>query len=89
MLEYDAHLIPAQCRQSGVAQARGFLAVDGDHTGGRADQRRSGRHRIARQLFISKATVKTHLVHIYGKLGVDNRTAAIAVAAQRRVIRRP
>jgi len=27
------------------------------------------------------------LVHIYGKLGVDNRTAAIAVATQRRIIR--
>ncbi len=44
---------------------------------------------IARQLFISEATVKTHLVHIYGKLGVDNRTSAIALAAQRRIIRTP
>jgi len=42
---------------------------------------------IARQLFISEATVKTHLVHIYGKLGVDNRTAAVSVATQRRIIR--
>jgi DNA-binding NarL/FixJ family response regulator len=42
---------------------------------------------IAKQVFISEATVKTHLVHIYGKLGVDNRTAAIAVATQRRIIR--
>ncbi len=47
-----------------------------------------GNRAIARQLFISEATVKTHLVHIYGKLGVDNRTAAIAVATQRRIIRR-
>jgi DNA-binding NarL/FixJ family response regulator len=47
-----------------------------------------GNRAIAKQLFISEATVKTHLVHIYGKLGVDNRTAAIAVAAQRRIIRR-
>ena len=44
---------------------------------------------IARKTFISEATVKTHLVHIYGKLGVDNRTAAIAVAVQRRIIRSP
>jgi DNA-binding NarL/FixJ family response regulator len=44
---------------------------------------------IAKQTFISEATVKTHLVHIYGKLGVDNRTAAIAAAIQRRIIRAP
>ncbi|WP_427008048.1 response regulator [Pseudarthrobacter sp. H2] len=42
---------------------------------------------IAKQIFISEATVKTHLVHIFGKLGVDNRTAAIAAATRRRIIR--
>lgn len=44
---------------------------------------------IAQRTFISEATVKTHLVHIYGKLGVDNRTAAIAEATRRRIIRAP
>ncbi|WP_207343726.1 response regulator transcription factor [Arthrobacter sp. E3] len=46
-----------------------------------------GNKAIAKQLFISEATVKTHLVHIYDKLGVDNRTAAISVAVSRRIIR--
>lgn len=41
---------------------------------------------LARKLFISEATVKTHLVHIYQKLGVDNRTAAITTARERRLI---
>ena len=41
---------------------------------------------IADQLFISQATVKTHLIHIYSKLGVDNRTAAVDVARERRMI---
>lgn len=43
---------------------------------------------MARALFISEATVKTHLVHIYDKLGVDNRTAAVNEALKRRIIRR-
>ncbi|MFD0558898.1 DNA-binding NarL/FixJ family response regulator [Stackebrandtia endophytica] len=33
---------------------------------------------IAAALFISEATVKTHLVHIYTKLGVNDRAAAVA-----------
>jgi DNA-binding NarL/FixJ family response regulator len=42
---------------------------------------------ISRTLFISEATVKTHLAHVYDKLGVDSRTAAIHAAVQRRLIR--
>lgn len=41
---------------------------------------------VAATLFISPATVKTHLVHIYQKLGVDNRTAAVVEATARRLI---
>ncbi|WFP16076.1 response regulator [Citricoccus muralis] len=41
---------------------------------------------LAATLFISQATVKTHLVHIYDKLGVTNRTAAIAAAREQRLI---
>ncbi|GAA1289699.1 response regulator transcription factor [Saccharothrix xinjiangensis] len=35
------------------------------------------------KLFISEATVKTHLVHVYAKLGVKDRAAAVAVAYER------
>lgn len=42
---------------------------------------------IARELFVSEATVKTHLVHVFGKLGVDDRTAAVTAALDRGLIR--
>lgn len=42
---------------------------------------------IAHQLHISEATVKTHLVHIYDKLGVADRTAAVTTALQRGILR--
>jgi DNA-binding NarL/FixJ family response regulator len=38
---------------------------------------------IAVQLFISEATVKTHLLHVYTKLGVPDRAAAVAEAFNR------
>ena len=33
---------------------------------------------IARELFVEQRTVKTHLIHLYRKLGVSSRTQAIA-----------
>ncbi|MGW5847245.1 response regulator [Streptomyces sp. NPDC055254] len=42
---------------------------------------------ISKKLFLSQATVKSHLVHIYAKLGVDSRTSAVAAAGSRRLIR--
>ncbi|MGH9249116.1 MAG: response regulator [Acidimicrobiales bacterium] len=42
---------------------------------------------VARALYISEATVKTHLLHIYTKLGVADRTAAVTTALSRGVIR--
>ena len=38
---------------------------------------------IAETLFLSEATVKTHLVRIYRKLGVDNRAAAVSECVRR------
>ncbi|TSB19631.1 response regulator transcription factor [Streptomyces sp. NBC_01525] len=43
---------------------------------------------VSKRLFLSQATVKSHLVHIYAKLGVDSRTAAVAAATARGLIRR-
>jgi DNA-binding NarL/FixJ family response regulator len=41
---------------------------------------------IAAQLFIGEATVKTHLVHTFEKLGVNDRTRAVTLALERGLI---
>lgn len=38
---------------------------------------------IGQELFITGSTVKTHLLRVYGKLGVDTRTAAVTEALRR------
>ncbi|MET8539339.1 response regulator transcription factor [Kitasatospora sp. NPDC004799] len=43
---------------------------------------------VSQRLHLSQATVKSHLVHIYTKLGVDSRTAAVREARRRGLIRR-
>ncbi|MCH0538621.1 response regulator transcription factor [Streptomyces sp. MUM 203J] len=45
-----------------------------------------GNREIARALFISEATVKTHLGRIYTKLGVETRAGAVAVAKEQRLL---
>jgi DNA-binding NarL/FixJ family response regulator len=40
----------------------------------------------AARLFVSEATVKTHLLHIYEELGVRDRAAAVAEAYRRRLL---
>lgn len=44
---------------------------------------------VGRELFIGEATVKTHLLRVFGKLGVDDRTAAVTVAMERGILPMP
>ncbi len=48
---------------------------------GRDHQRPAGasNREAAARLFISEATVKTHVLHVYAKPGVNDRAAAVAV----------
>ena len=46
-----------------------------------------GNKEMARELAVSEATVKSHLSHIYAKLGVETRAGAVAAAIERRIIR--
>ena len=43
----------------------------------------------ARELYISEATIKTHLLRIFAKLGVNDRTAAVTVAIERGMLPSP
>lgn len=44
---------------------------------------------IGRQLFIGEATVKTHLLRTFAKLGVDDRTRAVTVAMEQGILPPP
>ncbi|MGY1723189.1 response regulator [Blastococcus sp. SYSU DS0533] len=44
---------------------------------------------IGRELFIGEATVKTHLLRVFAKLGVDDRTRAVLVAVERGLLPPP
>lgn len=46
----------------------------------------SSNREIGRILLLSEATVKSHLVHIYDKLGVRSRTSAVAMAREQGVL---
>jgi DNA-binding NarL/FixJ family response regulator len=41
---------------------------------------------IGRTLFIGEATVKTHLLHVFEKLGVNDRTRAVTLAMELRLL---
>jgi len=42
---------------------------------------------IANQLYVTEATVKSHLIRIYGKLNVADRTAAVVKAMELGILR--
>nr|WP_231980295.1 LuxR C-terminal-related transcriptional regulator [Tessaracoccus coleopterorum] len=42
----------------------------------------AGNREIARSLFVTEATVKSHVSHIFTKLDVDSRSRAIHVAQE-------
>jgi DNA-binding NarL/FixJ family response regulator len=42
---------------------------------------------LARVLHLSEATVKSHLIHVFNKLEVSDRTAAVTVALERGILR--
>lgn len=44
---------------------------------------------IGRELFIGEATVKTHLLRVFAKFGVDDRTRAVMVAVERGLLPPP
>jgi DNA-binding NarL/FixJ family response regulator len=77
-----AHRLMDRMRTPGTALSRRETEVLQLVADGLSNQQISGR------LHLSLATVKTHLVHVYGKLGVDSRTAAVAAARARGLIRR-
>jgi DNA-binding NarL/FixJ family response regulator len=49
--------------------------------------RGSSNKEIAHSLHISEATVKSHLLHIFSKLGVNDRTQAVTLAMQKGIIK--
>ncbi|MER8085434.1 response regulator [Streptomyces sp. NPDC058316] len=59
------------------AREREVLALVAKGTSNRA---------IAAELFISEATVKTHLTHIFAKLGAKDRAAAVAIGYDRGIL---
>lgn len=97
--ELSAAVRTAAAGQSALAPAVAHRLMDRMRTPAQALTRRElevlqlvgdglSNQQISKKLFLSQATVKSHLVHIYAKLGVDSRTSAVAAATSRRLIRR-
>lgn len=75
-----ARRLVAQVRNSGDRlTARELEVLAGVARGGSNAQ-------IGAELFIAEATVKTHLLRIFAKLGVDDRTRAVTTALERGIL---
>ncbi|MDJ1136421.1 response regulator [Streptomyces iconiensis] len=75
-----AHRVMAQMRRPRPTLTARELDILGQLSQG------LGNREIARALFISEATVKTHLGRIYDKLGVETRAGAVSVAKEQRLL---
>ncbi|MEU3449284.1 response regulator transcription factor [Streptomyces thermolilacinus] len=76
-----AHRLMHRLRAPGQALTRRELEVLGLVAEGLSNQQ------ISKRLFLSQATVKSHLVHVFAKLSVESRTAAVAEARARGLLR--
>jgi DNA-binding NarL/FixJ family response regulator len=80
-----AHKITSQLID-GLGQKRGATPSPRELEVLRLIARGATNKEVARALLISETTVKTHLKHVFAKLGVDNRAAAVVAAMERRLI---
>lgn len=76
-----AHRLMHRLRAPGQALTRRELEVLALVAEGLSNQQ------ISKRLFLSQATVKSHLVHVFAKLSVESRTAAVAEARARGLLR--
>lgn len=72
-----------------IDRARGVAgdALSAARSSAPARRPRSEQQQIAQELFVSATTVKTHLAHIYRKLAVGDRTAAVTAVLERGILR--
>ena len=84
-------LSPAVASRERLVDGRGRGADTGDEAAREREvlalvAKGTSNREIAAALFISEATVKTHLTHIYTKLDAKDRAAAVAVAYQKGIL---
>lgn len=86
LLRLAAASEPASPSAGASATPSGFRLTEREHEILRLAVRGDTEARIAEHLFISPHTVRTHLVHVYEKLQVRTRAAAVRVAMERRLV---